>query len=133
MSEFGDLTIKANRDRFVEVDKSRRKARDAMLYEMKRRYMPQEPRRVRRSAFRLGIRLLMAAVNPWSGLNNRESSPWDDQYPGWLPIDVFHGIPLSVDDLAAIKKASRENLRLELCEPRFGLRVHDAAKRKVLA
>jgi hypothetical protein len=53
----------------------------------------------------------MTAANPWSGLNHGASqkgqspSPWSYEYPKWLPVDVFRGIPLNLDDLAAIKKS----------------------------
>src|ERR1700730_14594149 len=68
----------------------------------------------RRRAFRLGFRFLVAAANPWSGLNRAtwQKVRWQpyDPYglPPWFPAGAFPGrVALQTDDILVMRGASQ--------------------------
>lgn len=73
---------------------------------------PFEWRSHRQHAFILGLRLLWAATNPWSGLpygyrkKALSQPPYPEEFPKWLPVEALRGHALNLRELVLIKRSA---------------------------
>lgn len=65
--------------------------------------------KLRLNAFRLGVRLLATAINPWSGLTRKyaENAQWQPLHPyglpRWWPFRPGSGRSVSLDELGLMR------------------------------